>query len=954
MSAIYEFAAKDAFELLATSPGAALSVSFFELSGDRCCDMLNQFESAQLMTGRDGSVHAFPLVEIVVKSADDLIALINHGRAVRSTASTGVNDTSSRSHAILRIYISLSGSAGGLDEGVLTLVDLAGSEHRIDSMYHGAERRKEGAVINASLMALKECVRARASGKNFSHQYRKNKLTMALKSSFMLPTARTVIIATVSPASKDTEHSLNTLRHACIMDGQQASGDEDEARFVTGGVKQVELVGEVNVSGISRQRRSDAKAGDSGKNEAKVSNGNEARPNEVILSDEEKSRQRRAAEKKAFAKLTSSQKALLLKGRNMIGRNRAQEARLSRISAVDVQVLNEFDSGEELVGNNERKQTVSGLEDRPKSAGIKPSLYIADYSNSRTDRPTEQQNNRLIQMGLKSAGDDMNYRASKVYNSPPQAALAGRPTSPLRRSELIPHAVSGATEISDRVVSSPISRPHGAPFPEERLEKSENVNESLVRITMGKLMEFKRLQASMFAQKDVPFEAIKRQFVDALKKKGYTNTEIKALVIAETGGGSLIIVSEDVLNPPRADFTADDKAAVIAPAAPAPVKPPFTVSKDKVNTFNKLKASVFHGADDGTPKDIIVRQLMALMKQKEFTRAEMSFLLKDIMPVATAEHQETEKSPLRNSASAGSIRRSIAKDMVNQSEKGECVEAQTADRRKPTRLSRRSMLWRPSDDTPDLPPPRSESLAEHSNNKGPQSKPSASDDRPVAYRSPYNEKDSEIINLEVQIANPSISEATKFGLKKRLAALKATQLRAERKAEQDERELARREQLSKAATPPTAIQHLSSQRMSEGPAKMPSDERRPPSSQRKNAAQQGKQINDSSVRVQINPPQHLESIKQPDMLDKYAVQFTSQTNQSVVPKQLQNANRPMMQAAAIQQHYSSPPSAYLSSERDSTTVDLPITSAGGGKKKSSYIGAVSAPFANEMNWNLYT
>ncbi|CAM9346469.1 unnamed protein product, partial [Ectocarpus fasciculatus] len=257
MSAIYEYAASDIFTQLQSSPRAAVSVSFFELSGEVCSDMLNMFEPAQLLTGRDGSVHAFPLVEVKVTTAEDLIALINHGRAVRTTASTGVNDTSSRSHAILKIYVSPGGEAGGSDEGVLTLVDLAGSEHRIDSMYHGAERRKEGAMINASLMALKECVRARASGKNFSHQYRKNKLTMALKSSFMNPSAQTVIIATVSPASKDTEHSLNTLRHACIMDGQQSSAGDEETRFITGGVKEIELIGEVDVSGISRQRRQD-------------------------------------------------------------------------------------------------------------------------------------------------------------------------------------------------------------------------------------------------------------------------------------------------------------------------------------------------------------------------------------------------------------------------------------------------------------------------------------------------------------------------------------------------------------------------------------------------------------------------------------------------------------------------------------------------------------------------
>ena len=70
-------------------------------------------------------------------------------------AATGVHDTSSRSHAILRIYIQRnkahtreeedSSIGSHVPEGVLTLVDLAGSEHRIDSMYHSADRRKEGA-----------------------------------------------------------------------------------------------------------------------------------------------------------------------------------------------------------------------------------------------------------------------------------------------------------------------------------------------------------------------------------------------------------------------------------------------------------------------------------------------------------------------------------------------------------------------------------------------------------------------------------------------------------------------------------------------------------------------------------------------------------------------------------------------------------------------------------------
>ena len=42
---------------------------------------------------------------------------------------------------------------------MLTLVDCAGTERKEDSAAHTAERRKEGAEINSSLHALKECLR---------------------------------------------------------------------------------------------------------------------------------------------------------------------------------------------------------------------------------------------------------------------------------------------------------------------------------------------------------------------------------------------------------------------------------------------------------------------------------------------------------------------------------------------------------------------------------------------------------------------------------------------------------------------------------------------------------------------------------------------------------------------------------------------------------------------------
>ena len=72
---------------------------------------------------------------------------IGHHR--RHTESTDANDTSSRSHALCLVRLS--------NGGKLVLVDCAGSERRKDSMYHTKERQVEGAQINASLHALKEC-----------------------------------------------------------------------------------------------------------------------------------------------------------------------------------------------------------------------------------------------------------------------------------------------------------------------------------------------------------------------------------------------------------------------------------------------------------------------------------------------------------------------------------------------------------------------------------------------------------------------------------------------------------------------------------------------------------------------------------------------------------------------------------------------------------------------------
>jgi kinesin family protein 2/24 len=118
-------------------------------------------------------------------SPDELARLVGVAQSRRSTAATERNGASSRSHGIAIINIGQpgSGSAGaaaaagggkagagatqddGPDtaptDGVLYVIDLAGSERAADSAGHSKERMTETKQINLSLMALKECIRAR-------------------------------------------------------------------------------------------------------------------------------------------------------------------------------------------------------------------------------------------------------------------------------------------------------------------------------------------------------------------------------------------------------------------------------------------------------------------------------------------------------------------------------------------------------------------------------------------------------------------------------------------------------------------------------------------------------------------------------------------------------------------------------------------------------------------------
>ena len=149
------------------------------------------------------------LAEKQVNSAEELMELISFGLSERTTGVTGANVDSSRSHAILQICLKDSKSR---IRGKISFIDLAGSERAADTIEQDKQTRLDGAEINKSLLALKECIRALDQDKRHT-PFRGSKLTLVLKDSF-IGNCMTLMIANISPTSSCCEHTLNTLRYA--------------------------------------------------------------------------------------------------------------------------------------------------------------------------------------------------------------------------------------------------------------------------------------------------------------------------------------------------------------------------------------------------------------------------------------------------------------------------------------------------------------------------------------------------------------------------------------------------------------------------------------------------------------------------------------------------------------------------------------------------------------------
>ncbi|NXY18876.1 KIF24 protein, partial [Atrichornis clamosus] len=209
---LYALAAKDIFRHLEAAPSRKdllILISFYEIYCGQLYDLLN---GRKRLFAREDSKHVVQIVglrEVQVDSVDQLLEVILKGGKERSTGATGVNSDSSRSHAIIQIQIK---DTANRTSGRISFIDLAGSERAADARDSDRQTKMEGAEINQSLLALKECIRA-LDQEHTHTPFRQSKLTQVLKDSF-IGNSKTCMIANVSPSHIATEHTLNTLRYA--------------------------------------------------------------------------------------------------------------------------------------------------------------------------------------------------------------------------------------------------------------------------------------------------------------------------------------------------------------------------------------------------------------------------------------------------------------------------------------------------------------------------------------------------------------------------------------------------------------------------------------------------------------------------------------------------------------------------------------------------------------------
>jgi hypothetical protein len=153
---------------------------------------------------------------VEVTSAADCIRMFMEGTDRRQTATTSLNEASSRSHSLFVLTVEQydfeqDATAPVVMSSKMNLVDLAGSERQTKTGAAG-DTLKEGCNINLSLSALATVIDTIVKGGKHI-PYRSSPLTKLLKDS-LGGNSKTVMFANCGPSERNVSETISTLRFA--------------------------------------------------------------------------------------------------------------------------------------------------------------------------------------------------------------------------------------------------------------------------------------------------------------------------------------------------------------------------------------------------------------------------------------------------------------------------------------------------------------------------------------------------------------------------------------------------------------------------------------------------------------------------------------------------------------------------------------------------------------------
>lgn len=260
---------EDLFQRIESSESPDISynvrVSYFEVYNEHVRDLLApRTDTPYYLKIRESPTdgpYVKDLTDVPVRSYSEIMRLMRKGDASRTTASTKMNDTSSRSHAVFTIMLKQIHHDLSTDETTertarIRLVDLAGSE-RAKSTEATGQRLREGSNINKSLTTLGRVIAALADNKPGRPRknkevvpYRDSILTWLLKDS-LGGNSKTAMIACIAPS--DYEETLSTLRYAdqakhirtrAVVNQDHVSAAERDAQIA----EMAEIIRELQIS----------------------------------------------------------------------------------------------------------------------------------------------------------------------------------------------------------------------------------------------------------------------------------------------------------------------------------------------------------------------------------------------------------------------------------------------------------------------------------------------------------------------------------------------------------------------------------------------------------------------------------------------------------------------------------------------------------------------------------